>query len=466
MPIFIYGPLRCSVDCRKHLSHKGKGNKMEAENQFSLLLESLVFPKIFKSFRMAVQPGKILVAFSALVALALFGRVMDLSKTVVTMPNLTVTRLGSVPETGIFPAAYPSELQCYLAEPRSVKKFIQEYSGAGARIGLFSTLWHFGSTRFTDTVFALFELNLHEVFANIGYAARAIIWALQYHTLYSIVYFGVALVVIAVAGGGICRMAAMQLARDETIGPTEAARFGLKKFISLLTAPLIPVGIIFLLGLLVFILGLIGNLPWAGEIIIGICLIIALFVGLLITLVLIGAIGGVNLMYPAIAYEASDGFDAVSRAFGYIYARPWRMVFCTVLAAFYGGASYLFVRFFAFLLLFVTHLFLQLGVRVEGSTEGLNKLAAIWPEPTFLNLLGSRAQVAQNWSESGASFLVYLALLIVFGLLVSFVISFYFSANTIIYALLRNKVDKSPINEISADFEEVPAEQEPVESQN
>jgi hypothetical protein len=439
---------------------------MEAENQFSELFESFVFPKIFQSFRMAVQPGKILVAFLALVILALFGRLLDLRETVVTMPNLTVNRLGSVPQTDIFPTAYPSELQCYLAEPRSAKKFIREYAETGQRVGLFSTLWHFGSTRFTDMVFALFELDLRGVFANIGYAAKAMIWAFQYHTLYSIVYFGVALVVVAVAGGGLCRMAAIQFARDETIGPTEALRFGLKKIISFLTAPLLPVGIVFLLGLVVFILGLIGNLPWAGELIIGICLIIALFVGLLITLVLIGTIGGVNLMYPAIAYEASDGFDAVGRAFGYIYKRPWRTVFYGTLAAFYGGASYLFVRFLVFLLLFVTHLFLQLGVRVESSTEGLNKLASIWPEPTFLNLLGSRAEVAQNWSESGASFLVYLALLIVFGLLVSFVISFYFSASTIIYALLRNKVDQSPIEEISVGLEDILAEPKSVESKD
>jgi hypothetical protein len=34
------------------------------------------------------------------------------------------------------------------------------------------------------------------------------------------------------------------------------------------------------------------------------------------------------------------------------------------------------------------------------------------------------------------------------GLLVSFVISFYFSANTIIYALMRNKVDNTALDDI------------------
>ncbi len=453
---------------------------MEAKDQILSLYENFVFAKIFKSFRMAIQPGKILIALLALIILALFGRLMDLKKTVITMPNLRVARLSNVPEAGIFPAVYPSELQCYLANPASVKRFTQRYAQTGGRIGLFSALWHFGSARFTDAVLALLELDLRKVFASIGYAAKAAVWALTYHTLYSIVYFGVALVVIAVAGGSICRMAAMQLARDERIGLIEAVRFGLKNFISFLSVPLVPVGIIFLLGLLVFLLGLVGNLPWAGELIIGICLIIALFVGLLVTLVLIGAIGGANLFYSAIAYEGSDGFEAFGRAWGYVYNRPWRMVFYTTLTAFYGSVSYLFVRFFVFLLLYVTHLFLLLGVRVEGSTEGLNKLASIWPEPTFFNLLGSREEVALNWSESGASILVSMALLIVFGLLVSFVISFYFSANTIIYALLRNKVDHTPIDEISVEplpvlrgerrggtgLEETPTESESAGPQN
>ena len=118
---------------------------MEAENQFSLFFEGFVFTKIFRSFRMAIQPGKLLVALSALVVLALVGQIMDLRKTVVTFPNLTVSSLGSLPEVGIFPAAYPSELQCYLAEPQSVERYIDDYSKKGGRIDLFSAMWYFSS---------------------------------------------------------------------------------------------------------------------------------------------------------------------------------------------------------------------------------------------------------------------------------------------------------------------------------
>jgi hypothetical protein len=123
------------------------------------------------------------------------------------------------------------------------------------------------------------------------------------------------------------------------------------------------------------------------------------------------------------------------------------MVFYTTIAAVYGAICYTFVRFFTFLLLCVTHRTLQLGVWVENIKE-VDKLTAIWPKPEFTNLLGSSGLATTNWAESLAAFLVHLFLLGVVGLLVSFIISFYFSANTIIYSLMRNKVDNTALEDI------------------
>jgi hypothetical protein len=123
------------------------------------------------------------------------------------------------------------------------------------------------------------------------------------------------------------------------------------------------------------------------------------------------------------------------------------MGFYTALAVVYGAICYVFVRFFAFLLLLVTHWLLQLGVWVESSNQ-VNKLAVIWSGPSFANLLGSAGLEPAKWSESFAAFLVYLFLLLVIGLVVSFVVSFYFSANTIIYSLMRNRVDNTSLEDI------------------
>jgi uncharacterized membrane protein YgaE (UPF0421/DUF939 family) len=82
---------------------------------------------------------------------------------------------------------------------------------------------------------------------------------------------------------------------------------------------------------------------------------------------------------------------------------------------------------------------------------------AIWPEPSFSQLAAYSA-AAGNWSESIAAFLVYLFVLAIVGLVVSFIISFYFSASTVIYALMRNKVDNTALEEIYTEPEEARSE--------
>ena len=75
-----------------------------------------------------------------------------------------------------------------------------------------------------------------------------------------------------------------------------------------------------------------------------------------------------------------------------------------------------------------------------------------------MNLLGSSDLATANWTESLAAFLVYLVMLVVIGLLVAFIISFYFSANTIIYSLIRKRVDNTALEDIFSHFDDVQAE--------
>src|SRR4029079_17405138 len=91
--------------------------------------------------------------------------------------------------------------------------------------------------------------------------------------------------------------------------------------------------------------------------VVSILFVLALVVGFVITLVALGTVGGFNLMYPTVAVEGSDSFDAISRSFSYVFARPWRMLFYTAVAIAYGALTYLFVRFFIYIVLAVTHFF-------------------------------------------------------------------------------------------------------------
>jgi len=53
---------------------------------------------------------------------------------------------------------------------------------------------------------------------------------------------------------------------------------------------------------------------------------------------------------------------------------------------------------------------------------------------------------------------INLLLLVVIGLLVAFVISFYFSANTIIYSLMRNRVDNTALEDIHIHYDDAKTE--------
>lgn len=408
---------------------------MADEQQYRQVYKNLLFPEIFKTFSIAIQPAKIIVAFLAVTLICLAGWIMDFSATVVTTPDTG----GKV-----------TELQVYLTNPDQLQSYIDRYAGETEPAGVFATIWNFAGEKFAQVLSSLFAMNFSGVAANIAEYFKATGWLFRYHPLYSFIFVAINLVIIAVAGGSLCRMAALQFTRGEKPGFTEAIGFGMKKFTSFLTAPLIPLAVIACIGLLIFSLGLLTNIPYIGELILGVSIPFALIAGTLITILSIGLIVGFNLMFPAIAYENSDCFDAVSRSLNYIFIKPWQMGLYTALAAVYGAICYLFLRFFAFLILFTTNKFLQLGIWANSAGSEINKLKAIWPEPAFNQLLGTPALNQLNWSESASSFLLRLSLLVVLGLVVAFIISFYFSANTIIYALLRKKVDDTPLIAINA----------------
>ncbi|UCF00084.1 MAG: hypothetical protein JSV82_03180 [Planctomycetota bacterium] len=422
---------------------------MGGKEQSSQILDNLLFPKIFQTFRTAIQPTKLIIALMALAVICLAGWIMDFTKTVAATPGTQ----GEV-----------TELQIYMTHPNQVQSYIEAHKGNIDRMGVFSTLWDFAAIRFKDAINSLFAFNLPRVATNIAECFKAAGWALRYHYIYSIIFFIINLAVISIAGGAVCRIAALHFARGEKPGLTEALRFSTKKFVSFFTTPLAPVGIMLFIGLFIFLLGLIGNIPRAGELIMGILMLLALIAGALIAVVLVGTVAGFNLMFPAIAYDGSDCFDAISRSFSYVYSKPWQMGFYTAIAAVYGAICYTFVRFFAFLLLWAARWFLQFGVWVDSSSKEANKLAAIWPMPTFVDLYNSSGLATVNWSESIAALLIYLVSLLVIGLVVSFIISFYFSANTIIYSLMRKRVDDTALDDIYTPSDEAKTKAADVES--
>ena len=294
-------------------------------------------------------------------------------------------------------------------------------------------------------------------------------WLISEHWVYAIVLLVWMLVVMALLGGALHRIAALHFAREEKISVTQALRFSAGKFFSFLTAPLIPLAIIVFLGLLLTLGGLFGSLPYVGEIIMGVLFFIAVILGLLVAFLMIGLVVGLPLMYPTIAVEGSDSFDAISRSFSYVFARPWRAALYGLVALVYGAVTYLFVRLFAYVALSGAHYFVKWGVFVGGDTlhPEADKLDVLWQAPRFDSLFGPFNWEAMNGTQMFSAVLIGICVFVVAGLVAAYLVSFFANASTIVYYLLRQKVDATDLDDVyveESEQEELPAgEGEPTE---
>lgn len=334
--------------------------------------------------------------------------------------------------------------------------------------GVFATLNSFYGQRLMSLVSSLvLEWNLTGARQAVLDSLMGLCWLSRYHCIYGFFFLMIWLAVWALFGGAICRIAALQLARDERIGPVHALKFSTAKLFSFFTAPLMPLLIIILIAVAMYLISLIGALPGLGELLAGLLLGLALAGGFIIALVSVGLVGGINLMYPAIAVEGSDNFDAISRSFSYVFGRPWHMAFYSLVALVYGAICFLFVRLFVFILLLSVRIPMQAAMNIDGSSNLAirGKLDAIWPAPTFMDLHPTINFSTLGYAESFSAFLIWFWVSIVIGLSVAFVISFYFSVNTTIYYLLRKHVDATNFDDVHVDEPEEPLFDQP-ESQD
>ncbi len=413
----------------------------ESSDPFESLLNALAFPRIFQAYRMAVQPSKLVIALMAIAIISVTAWIMDFTTSV------AVTRddCGRI---------VSSELEVYISSQSGVSEYAE---AADEDAGFFRVLWHCGSARFHNAILSLINRDLAGLGASIRDCMYASKWAFSshwLHTLYSVIFLPFSFMLMAIAGCAICRMAAVQLARGEKLGLFTGLGFGFRRFLSCAGAPSSLIAIAIVVAGPILVVGLFSNIPWIGEFTVGVLSAVLLVLGAVVTIILVGLLGGAGLMSPAVAYDGSDVNDAINRSFSYVYLGSLHLIVYTALAAVYGAISYLIMRLFVFLILLVTRWFLVLAVWADSSGGQPDKMAQMWPEPTYMNLMTWPASGGLSWPEYyfGAVPLG-LSQLMLLGLLAAFVISFYFSAQTIIYALMRKKVDNTPLCEVYDRFD-------------
>jgi len=311
-----------------------------------------------------------------------------------------------------------------------------------AYIGLFLSLIVLLGAHYFYAVIAdpsVRSARIDETAVNIGlFFAHLILW--KQILFYGVLYL-VLLIIWAYFGGIISRIAAINLTKDEGLELNKAIGFVNNKYLSFVAPYIFAIfGFVFFF-LCAAALGLMGRIPYAGEIIVPLLLPVAFLFGFIMVFIFIGLKFGGALFFPTIAVESSDAFDAVSRSFQYIYAEPWRYIWYCLISLAYGLATTVFVWLFGGLMIAFT--FIGLGF---GMGDKLTSLI-----PPFFDILN----LPVTYSIGG--FILVLWVLIILGLIISYVISYCFSAHTIIYLLLRKRVDDIDMTEIYED--ETPMEE-------
>jgi hypothetical protein len=233
-------------------------------------------------------------------------------------------------------------------------------------------------------------------------------------------------------GAAICRIAAVQLAADEQVGLGAALRYACVKWPAYCAAPLLPVGGVLLATIPVAILGLIMNAN-VGLLLGGLVWPLALVAGLLMTLLLLGVLFGWPLMWAAISAEGTDSFDALSRSYAYLFQRPLHYLFYSAVAGLIGWLGWLLVQNFAAGVIWMGYWAAAWGC----GTGQIDSIMGVGEELGGISYAG--AVLIRFWTGC------------VKLLAVGYLFSYFWTAATAIYFLLRRDVDATEMDEVFLD---------------
>ncbi len=127
----------------------------------------------------------------------------------------------------------------------------------------------------------------------------------------------------------VSRIAAMKIAREETIEVKDAAKFAARKFLAVLSSVLFVATIVLVFYVVcnATIAGFLMRIPGV-DIVGAVLFVLVLLSTFFIVFSLVLGVFGMNLAASAIATESSDTWDGISRAWNYILVRPWHVLLC------------------------------------------------------------------------------------------------------------------------------------------
>jgi hypothetical protein len=278
-------------------------------------------------------------------------------------------------------------------------------------------------------------------------------------------------------GGAITRIAAVQITRQEKTGWMEALRFTCKRYLSYVTAPLFPMAFMLALVVVMVLYGFIHMIPVLGELVDALLWWLPVALGLLMAVLLVGLVSW-PMMAAAVSTEGTDSWEAVSRSYSYLIQAPWHFVWYNIVALAYGAVIIFFVGFMGSLMVYLadwgvsqtpliqtagrepSYLFvyaptsfgwrelLLQGVKVNDGAKVIAVVDHGEINASAYELYVNGPNGMGIVKKTGAAVVSCVWLYLIFLLVIGFGYSYFWSASTIIYLLMRRKVDDAEMDEI------------------
>lgn len=419
------------------------------------LVEASGVLHIFRTFGMALHPPKLAIALLAIVASYLAGGLLDVVYKMgddgldlaaidryVTASSMSQPYEEPEGEAGIFAVWITHERRC-------VEGFL---GSAIPGLGAATAPWMRLPTSGAGPIGSLCS-------AGLGFC-----WMARHHPLFSLVLFAALLGIWGVAGGAICRIAAVQFTQGEKLTAMQGIRFARKNFLGgFALAPCIPLLGVAAIALVMALGGVLLRVPFVGDIVGGLLFVLAILGGFVVAALLVGLVLGGNLFWPAIAAEGQDAYDAFSRGLSYVFTRPWKTVLYSVITALFACVCWFVVKSGTFLGLHTARTIVSFGTSPfglwgRGSEDApVSKLDLLWPMGGPGEMYRMPDWSALAWYEHVSAFLIGLFVLLVIAAMWSFLVSFYFSGSSVVYFLLRRDVDGIDLEDLYSSDEEVPS---------
>lgn len=232
-----------------------------------------------------------------------------------------------------------------------------------------------------------------------------------------------------ILGGMICRTAAVRLTIDQAESSENLWRFLKDRGTGFLGSMVILFFAIFGCVLLVKLGGFLYTIPGVNFMV-GLGFPIVMLFSFMAIVTALGLLVGWPILFAAVSVDGSDGFDAVSRTYSYIYQRPLHYLFYWAIAGVIGVLGFIFVS-----------LFVDGMIYMSVTMGGFPAKAAL---PSFGHLAIPEATTKLDFPATLV--LVWCALAQLLKL--AFTFAWFWTSGVAIYLLLRRSVDATPFGDV------------------